>query len=525
MPRIPLAHAVPWLVRLLSAAPGPARAGLTLPSGFRDSLIYSGFGLPSAMAFLPGPVEKGPRILVLEQKGRRILQLVNGALGPVPPIGLISEVDHLPGERGSLSLAVDPRWPDHPYIYTHYTSVGTIHLVRYRMTGDLTFAGNGLVSMDSTTKMYVLDDITDVNTNHNGGCLRFGPDGMLYMTTGEDQQACLAQDTTSLAGKVLRLDVTALPATGRGPFPHALVTPADNPHVSSPDEHFRLVHSVGLRNPFRMHIDPANGALFIADVGQVRYEEVNRITGPANLGWPWYENTTPYTTCGPVAPAGLTSPIATLTNPPSRSIISVGVYRAPPGASDPFPAEYEGDYFYADYFSGVVRRIGTDGLTWTPEAAPGQPSADDWATGALEIVDAAVGPDGALWYLIQGVDFAFNNGAVHRVAWVGLDPDTLVAVEAGRSPGVALALPRPNPSRGSAEFSWTLASPGDVELSVHDLAGRRVAVLERGWRAAGTHRSHWDGRDTAGRLLAAGAYHVRLSAAGTTRTRRLVLVR
>jgi glucose/arabinose dehydrogenase len=476
------------------------------------------------MAFLPGPPGKGPRLLVVEQKGQRVLTLIDGVLGPIPPFGDISEVDWVAGERGVLSLAVDPRWPVHPYVYTHYTSVGTIHLVRYRMTGDLTYSGNGFVSMDTSTKMYVLDDIPDTNTNHNGGCLRFGPDGMLYLSTGDDQDACQAQDTTSLAGKVLRMDVSALPATGRGPFPHALITPADNPHVSSPDEHFRLVYALGLRNPFRMHFDPVDGALFIADVGQVSFEEVNRITGSANLGWPWFENHTLYTTCGPVAPVDFTFPIATLTNPPSRSIMSVGVYRAPAGATEPFPPEYEGDYFFADYFSGVVRRVGFDGVTWSLEPAAGQPGAQDWGTGAQELVDGAVAPDGSLWYLIQGIDFAFNNGAVHRVSWAG-PTDTVTAVGEGAHGSLALSSPRPNPMRGSSEFAWTQAAAGPVELTVHDLAGRRVATLQRGTSGGGSHRAVWDGRDDAGRALPAGAYVVRLAAAGQVRTQRLMLVR
>jgi hypothetical protein len=251
---------------------------------------------------------------------------------------------------------------------------------------------------------------------------------------------------------------------------------------------------------------------------------VNRITSPANLGWPWFENQTLYTSCGPVAPVGFTFPIATLTNPPSKSIMSVSVYRAPAGATAPFPPEYEGDYFFADYFSGVFRRIGFDGANWSLEPAPGQASPQDWATGAQELVDGAVAPDGSLWYLIQGIDFAFNNGAVHRVGWVG-PADTVTAVGEGERGSVALSSPRPNPMRGSSEFAWTQTTAGPVELTVHDLAGRRVATLERGASSAGAHRSVWDGRDDAGRALPAGAYVVRLSAAGQVRTRRLVLVR
>lgn len=521
MARIPRSALAIVLVAFLAT---PARAALTLPTGFQDSTIYSGFGLPSAMAFLPGPAEKGQRLLVLEQKHRRVLQLTNGILGPIPPFGHISEVEWGAGEKGCLSLAVDPRWPAHPYVYTHYTSTaGNIHLVRYRMTGDVAWTTTGAVAMDTTTKMYLLDDIPDANTNHNGGTLRFGPDAMLYLTTGDDQNACIAQDTTSLGGKVLRLDVLQLPESGRGPFGKALLTPADNPYAAHANANQRLVYAMGLRNPFRMHIDPANGALFIADVGQIGHEEINRITGFANMGWPWFEGTTRVSSCGSSStpPAGLTFPIATLTNPPHRSIISLGAYRTPAGAGDPFPAEYEGDFFFADYFSGVVRRIGFNGTSWVPETAPGQPTADDWATGALQIVDAAIGADGALWYLIQSVEFQFNNGAVHRVSF----GDPLVDARSGGASGVRLSTPSPNPVRGEAVFAWSLPEPSRVLLTIHDLAGRRVATLESGERAAGPHRSPWDGRDAARTPLPPGVYLASLQAGAERNVVRFVLAR
>src|SRR5207249_8060734 len=132
-----------------------------------------------------------------------------------------------------------------------------------------------------------------------------------------------------------------------------------------------------------------------------------------------------------------------------------------------------------------------------------------------ELVDGAVGADGALWYLIQGVDFKYNNGAVHRVAWsppigAGVLPDLSTGVQLGRA--------RPNPARGETAVEWSLPAPSMVDLSIHDLAGRRVATLERGSRAPGTHRSRWNGRDDAGRRLAAGIYVMRLQAGEITRT-------
>jgi hypothetical protein len=276
-----------------------------------------------------------------------------------------------------------------------------------------------------------------------------------------------------------------------------------------------------------MHIDPADGALFIADVGQVEREEINRIGAPcpgctsANMGWPWYEDSRPVQTCGPTAPTGLTFPIATLTNPPNLSIISLGVYRAPAGATDPLPAEYEGDYFFSDYSSGVVRRIGWDGAQWVPKPAAGQPTADDWATGAKEIVDAAVGPDGAFWYLIQGVNLQFNTGAVHRVT----ASPPVTAVEPRAPNAIQLATPSPNPMRDAAAFEWSLAREGPVTLTIHDLAGRRVATLESGEHPAGPHRSRWDGRDGSGALEPPGVYIARLVTRGEWLTARFVLAR
>ena len=506
----------------LLAALAPAARAVTPPAAFRDSLVLGSLPLPVAMAFLPGPLEKGPRLLIAGQKSRSLEVWVNGVQLPSPPDGQVSEVDGDGGERGLLSLAVDPRWPEKPFVYMHYTSFGAIHLVRYRMTGDVGFGGAGAVAMDTTSKFYLLTDVPDVGVNHNGGCLRFGPDGMLYFSTGDDQQGCPAQDSTSLAGKVLRLAVTSLPDTGHGPAARADLAPADNPYASSGNDNARLVWARGFRNPFRMHFDPVDGALFVADVGQVTYEEINRLTGPANLGWPWYENTVPYgISCGPVVPGGLTWPVATLVNPPNRSIVSLGAYRAPAGASTPYPAEYEGDYFCSDFFSGLIARFGWNGSAWVREPEAGQPGAADWGTGALQVVDGAIGPDGSLWYLLQGINYGFRNGQVRRIVYVG---DPLADVGAFVPSGLALAAPRPNPARAGMDVAWTLPSAADVALCVFDAAGRRVAVLAHGPRGAGEHRLRWDGRDADGRRLPPGVYRLRLLVGGESRDRAVVLL-
>lgn len=510
-------------VLFLSLACVPsAEAGISLPTGFRDSLVVGGLNMSVAMAIVPDTSMAHTRVLIVEQKLRRLRLAVDDMLAPADAPGSIADVDWVAGERGVLSLAIDPRWPVEPFVYVHYTSTfSAIHLARYRMTGDIHFTGSGAMSLDPASRMLLIDDVTDINTNHNGGSLRFGPDGMLYLTLGDDQTACLAQDTTSLAGKLLRLDVMRLPPSGAGPAPRALITPVDNPHVASPDSNFRLVHAVGLRNPFRAHIDPVDGAIFIADVGQTRYEEIDRIEAPSNLGWPWYEAHVPYTTCIGPPPMGVVGPIATLQAPEHRSIISLGVYRAPAGATRAFPAEYDGDYFFSDYYSGSIRRIGWNGSAWVPKPAAGQPSLEGWGSGAVQVVDAQVARDGALLVLLQGVGFTFDSGELHRIGVVHSE-DSSTSVPSRRESDVSLRTPQPNPSiQGDIDLEWSMALASEAELSIVDLAGRVVRVVSRGTFGAGTHRVRWDGRDSDGVPVAAGVYLARVRTPSETRVQRI----
>src|SRR5204862_7040858 len=134
---------------------------------------------------------------------------------------------------------------------------------RYRVTGDLAFTGNGGLTVDPASRYDLVNDIPDRASNHNGGTVRFGTDGMLYVSIGDDG-SCASQDLTSLAGKILRLDVSRLPAGAGGPALRSLVTPSGNPVVSNPDSNAHLVWSDGLRNPFRFHVDRATGGLIVA---------------------------------------------------------------------------------------------------------------------------------------------------------------------------------------------------------------------------------------------------------------------
>lgn len=408
------AAVVPFLLALASfLAPAPGHGQASPPAGFSDQLVTSGLSSPVGMALLPDG-----RVLVAEQRNGRIRLVVNGQIASVDPVGTVPSVNTSGGERGLLGIAVDPDWPARPYVYTHSTHTGSparIRVSRFTVTGDLAGTGARTLSFDAATRYDLLTSLPDNADNHNGGTLRFGPDRMLYVSLGEDAVPCAAQDTSSLRGVILRLDVSRLPAGAGGPPDPSLLTPADNPFASSGGRNARLIWAYGLRNPFRFHIDPSTGDVFVADVGQDTWEEVSVATaGGRNFGWPRREGDASYDT-GCAAVGALTAPIFAYDHGMGMSVMSAGVYRRPAGALHGFPPEFEGNYFFSDYYTGYLWRLEKNGATW--RAVSGVPGESYWATGLARVPDYFVGPDGALWYCVQ------NTGQIRRI--VNTTPDTI----------------------------------------------------------------------------------------------------
>ena len=195
----------------------------TLPTGFAlQSVVTDPFASdPVAFAFLPDA-----RILILEKDtGNVRLAAVGGSTS-----ALIATVAGVRGggERGLLGVAVDPAWPARPYLYfqdTHTDS--TVHITMYTASGDLSNPASTNLVLGSPYLVHKA--IRDVVENHNGGTLRFGPDGYLYVSAGDDGNGCNSQDVNHPNGKILRLDVSRMPGTGSGPPPLADITPPDNP--------------------------------------------------------------------------------------------------------------------------------------------------------------------------------------------------------------------------------------------------------------------------------------------------------
>lgn len=501
---------------------GPARAGAaTLPLDFVDQQLAQGLNQPVGITEVPDPpVIATRRYLFVEQLTGRV-GLVAG--GTVTTVGTVAGITTDGGERGLLGIAVDPGWPARPYVYVHCTdgrSGNHVAISRFTVTGDLAYTGTGAVSIVGGTRYDLRADFPDNASNHNGGTLQFGPDARLYVSLGDDATGCPAQDLTQAMGKILRLDTTRLPASGTGPAPYALLTPADNPFVAMGDSVAGLVWTEGLRNPFRFTIDRTTGALVIGDVGQNTWEEVSLATDPGmDMGWPLMEGPVSYTTCALTPPAPLTAPIASYAHPTGQAVVGGPRYRRQGTGVGRFPPEYEGDVFFLDYYSGLMRRLNQSGATWSLESAPGQPTGTEWGNGLGNVSQMLESTDGALVYVRQSQGSA-GTGEIRRIVYTG---SSNVPPDAGA--GVALSPPSPNPARGTVTLSWTQAAPGRATLAVHSPDGRRVrTLLDSTEVGPGGHTLGWDGRDAGGRRLHAGIYFVRLETGGVTRSARLVLL-
>src|SRR5215211_3203824 len=238
--------------------------GATLPAGFTETAI-SGLSTPTAMEIAPDG-----RIFVCQQGGSlRVIK--NGALLATPFLTLNVDSN---GERGLLGIAFDPNFATNNFLYLYYTVATTPRhnrVSRFTANGDVVVAGSETVILE-------LDNLTSA-TNHNGGAIHFGPDGKLYVAVGENANGSNAQTLANLLGKILRIN-----ADGS--------IPTDNPFFGTATGVNRAIWAMGLRNPFTFAFQQTTGRMFINDVGQNTWEEINDGIAGANYGWPSTEGET-----------------------------------------------------------------------------------------------------------------------------------------------------------------------------------------------------------------------------------------
>ena len=515
----PLGDLLLLSVLALAAGPRLASAQATLPTDFVDELVVGGLSAPTNMAFLPDG-----RLLFVELLTARVRMVDGTALGSPDPMVVVDSVSS-DAEQGLLGIAVDPDWPARPYVYVQYTQVGQRgRITRYTASGDLDGSGDRSLALDPTSRRVVLQ-YPDDNLRHNGASLHFGPDGMLYSSLGDDLFDCAAQDIRLLKGKILRLDMSRIPAGAGPPPPNALIAPPDNPFAAHADSNARLVYAYGLRNPFSFGIDPLTGDLFIADVGTSLYEELNWAHSPGmNFGWPYWEGPVRRAVGCTNADTNFAHPIASYEYTGPNSIITAGVYRPPDGATQPFPLDHWGDLFFNEFYEPFVRRLNFDGASWQPASpAPGQPNKNDWAAGLVYWIPAwAIAPDGALYYARMWVTYPNPDGQIRRIGYTGTVHVPPPSPPARAEPLVA----HPVPATGPVRFSFTLERPGIVQVAVYDVRGRLVReVLRHARRSAGPTEIVWDGRDDTGLRVPAGLYLALLRVDDFCSARRLAILR
>lgn len=294
--------------------------------------VISGLNSP---VYLTHAGDGSNRLFVVEQPGR-ILIYKSGALLGTPFLDIRSKVGY-GGERGLLSVAFHPQYASNRRFFVYYTrsSDGDIVLSEFAAS-----TGNPDIADPAETVLLVIEHST--YSNHNGGQLQFGPDGYLYLGTGDGggggDPLGSGQNINTLLGKILRIDVNL-------GSPYAI--PPGNPFagIAGLDE----IYALGLRNPWRFSFDRLNGTLYAGDVGQGAREEVDIITLGGNFGWNTMEGTQCYSPPSNCNMTGLTLPIAEYAHSGGNCSVTGGyVYRGSQSV-DMF-----GTYLYGDYCTGII---------------------------------------------------------------------------------------------------------------------------------------------------------------------------
>ncbi|MBC8076458.1 MAG: PQQ-dependent sugar dehydrogenase [Chloroflexales bacterium] len=328
-----------------TAAAQPTAAQSTAPISIRLEPVAAGFDSP---LYATHAGDDSGRLFVVEKRGT-IAIMRDGKRLEQPFLDIVDRVGSDASERGLLSVAFHPKYRENGLLFVYYTNkAGNVTISR--------FARADSPDAADPASEQVLLTVDKPAANHNGGLVKFGPDGYLYIGTGDGGRAGdpwgNAQNPDALLGKLLRIDVD----NGQ---PYAI--PADNPFRNSGGR--PEIWATGLRNPWRFSFDRADGTLFIADVGQNEFEEINVQPGNAaglNYGWNITEGQNCYQQSG-CDTANLIAPAAQYSHDEGCSVTGGYVYR---GAASP---SLTGTYIFGDYCSGRVWAMRNAGGAWAAE--------------------------------------------------------------------------------------------------------------------------------------------------------------
>jgi glucose/arabinose dehydrogenase len=354
------------------------------PDGFTESPVVSGLTDPMDMEFAPDG-----RLFVAEQAGR-----VRIAKAEPPPDGTLTtflnistKVDSATGNRGLQALTFDPGFSTNRFVYLHYTRRATSNTPVHNRIVRVTANANGTKMVSGSEKLiFKLDN--QRRSGHQGGAIDFGTDGKLYIATGDNRRPRdpidppVSQQLTNLFGKILRINTSG-------------TIPTDNPFYAGTSGNNRAIWALGLRNPFKFAVQPTTaGTIFINDVGEQAWEEINSGAAGANYGWPVHE--------GVANDPQYVDPILAYANGQDGACAFTGGAFYNPTTRQ-FPPQYEGDYFFADFCGGWIR-------TYDLETKV----ASGFATGLISVVDLEVSREGELYYLSRG-----STGLVGKIGYTG----------------------------------------------------------------------------------------------------------
>jgi len=382
---------------------GGANASVSWVSGFDEEVVVAGLDKPTSFAYAADG-----RIFVAEKDGRVRVVSASGQLlaTPFATVSVNTQTD-----RGLLGIALHPNFPGTPYVYLAYTtnlippspinSYSRIHrITRMTANGDVAIAGSEII---------LVDNIPSDMDSHTGGSMRFGPDGKLYISTGDGADydfvsslALRSLDIDQLVGKILRINPDGS-------------APSDNPFYTTPTAIRSKVWQFGLRNPFKTVFRPSTGALYVEDVGWNTWEEVNVGGAGVSFGWPCFEGSAPqpqYQAAFPAQCAGVTgtAPLHFYPHNSFGGAVTGGAFFE--GAN--YPVAYSGLLFLSDYTQHWIKAITLgSGETFS--------SIQDIASGDVPFkpVDLALAPDGNLHYLNIANVFSAPSGSINRILYVG----------------------------------------------------------------------------------------------------------